>query len=62
MHQVCKFSVADLPTIRAKGCLLGNKFDLAVDSAAVLCQVKQVAAMTAEYDPREEQNNVSPVD
>ena len=45
-HYICVLGVEDLPKIREGNCLVGNKFSLKVDPAAVICQVKHVRSLT----------------
>ena len=43
---ICHLGVEDLPKVRNEGCLMANKFDFEVDSAAILCQAKEVVRLT----------------
>ena len=36
IRTVCNFGVGDLPRVQSSGCLFGNKFNLEVDTYAVL--------------------------
>ncbi|TRY73679.1 hypothetical protein TCAL_10160 [Tigriopus californicus] len=43
---ICHLAVEDLPKVQSSGCMYANKFDVAVDISAVMCQVKQVMYLT----------------
>ena len=42
IRHICNVAVEDLPKLREKGCMMGNKFKLSVDASAVVCQMKNI--------------------
>ena len=42
INSVCNVAVEDLPRLRQGGCVIGNKFKLSVDAAAVACQMMDI--------------------
>ena len=42
INDICNVAVDDLPKLREEGCVMGNKFRLSVDPAAVVCQMKAI--------------------
>ena len=57
-RQICHLSTEDLPKFRedaaASKCFMANKFDLHIDSVAVLCQAKDIVQKTRDILGRNE--------
>ena len=42
INSICNVAVEDLPKLREEGCIVGNKFRLSVDAAAVAFQIADI--------------------
>ena len=51
LRRICTFSVSDLKRAKEKNCLVGNKFNMGYGWGvqAVLCQIKEIVALTKEH-------------
>ncbi|XP_059079306.1 beta-1,3-galactosyl-O-glycosyl-glycoprotein beta-1,6-N-acetylglucosaminyltransferase-like [Tigriopus californicus] len=51
IRRMCHFGVEDLDLVRKGNCLFGNKFNINVDVAAIMCQIKELRTKANEVDP-----------
>ena len=58
IREICNYGLGDLSLAKEKKCLIGNKFNIAVDPKAILCQVKEVLEFSKSYEAGLPQNNV----